>query len=873
MLRNSSRAGLVLLTIGLLGGCGSSSGVPGSSDSGTKDSGVKSDSSMNPVDSGGQDSTLADSGTGDTAVGMDTSTGDTAPPEDTGATDSAIADSGGDTSPPSDAATYTIGGSITGLNGSVVLQDNGGDSLTLTANGMFVFTGPLASGAAYSVSVFLQPLGGTCSVTNATGSVAGANVTNVTVTCATLDGGGTEAGGGDSSNLFTVGGTVSGLGAGDSVTLQDNSADNITVSANGSFTFLTPLASGAPYAATVLTQPTNPSQTCTISNASGTVANANVAGVVVTCVTSSFTVGGTLTGLAATGTVVLQDNLGDSLPLMANGGFTFATPVASGAPYSVTVLTQPSGLGQTCTVTAGTGTVGAAKVTSVVVSCGANTYTIGGTVTGLPAGQSLVLQDNGGDNLPVSANGAFTFATGVASGNPYAVTVHTQPVSVSCVVSAGSGTVAGSNVSSVVVNCSNISYAIGGSVSGLAPGDSVELQDNATDSLFVSMNGSFAFPTTLQNGATFNVTVQANPVQPVAQTCTVTNPGGTVMGANVTMVTVTCTTNTYTIGGTVSGLAAGGSFSLVNNGGNALTVNGTSFTFTTPVGSGSTYNVTAPTVALLSVQTAAASPIPQTCTVTANGSGTVGNANVTNVTVACVTNNSCGALVTGVGAPYPSGAYAIDPSGAAGAGFQAYCDMADQGGGWTLIAKMNGANKTTLQTWSYDQPIWTDATTLNPSSTDLSQTEAKFATYGDVPFTSVLMMMTGATGTNVQAAPTLADATSFQHLIASSAANTVTTSLGRQAWLNLTNPTSSPQANCNLEGVNMTKGAGFARVRLGLLTNQENDCNSPDSYVGFGGENTDGCYGQPYFGPAAGSAGGGGCGGPDVTDFGYIFVR
>src|ERR1700722_2786404 len=229
MLRNSSRLGLVLLTIGLLGGCGSSSGVPGSSDSGTKDSGVKSDSSMNPVDSGGQDSTLADSGMGDTAVGMDTSTGDTAPPEDTGATDSAIADSGGDTSPPSDAATYTIGGTITGLSGSVVLQDNGGDSLTLMANGTFAFTGPLASGAAYNVSVFLQPLGETCSVTNATGSVAGGNVTNVTVTCATLDGGGTDAGGGDSSNLFTVGGTVSGLAAGDSVTLQDNSADNITV--------------------------------------------------------------------------------------------------------------------------------------------------------------------------------------------------------------------------------------------------------------------------------------------------------------------------------------------------------------------------------------------------------------------------------------------------------------------------------------------------------------------------------------------------------------------------------------------------------------------------------------------------------------------
>src|SRR5215831_20631647 len=40
----------------------------------------------------------------------------------------------------------------------------------------------------------------------------------------------------------------------------------------------------------------------------------------------------------------------------------------------------------------------------------ATKYTIGGTVTGL-SGTGLVLQDNGGDNLAVSASGPFTFAT------------------------------------------------------------------------------------------------------------------------------------------------------------------------------------------------------------------------------------------------------------------------------------------------------------------------------------------------------------------------------------------------------------------------------------------------------------------------------
>lgn len=78
----------------------------------------------------------------------------------------------------------------------------------------------------------------------------------------------------------------------------------------------------------------------------------------------TYTIGGTATGL--TGTVVLQNNAGDNLSVTANGTFAFATPVASGRPYAVTVLTQPAG--ETCTVTSGSGTA-AATVTSVAVTC------------------------------------------------------------------------------------------------------------------------------------------------------------------------------------------------------------------------------------------------------------------------------------------------------------------------------------------------------------------------------------------------------------------------------------------------------------------------------------------------------------------------
>ena len=79
--------------------------------------------------------------------------------------------------------------------------------------------------------------------------------------------------------------------------------------------------------------------------------SANVTSVAVTCTAnpSSFTVGGSVSGLS--GTVVLQDNGGDDLSVTASGPFTFATKVASGSGYAVTVKTNPSG--QTCTVAAG----------------------------------------------------------------------------------------------------------------------------------------------------------------------------------------------------------------------------------------------------------------------------------------------------------------------------------------------------------------------------------------------------------------------------------------------------------------------------------------------------------------------------------------
>jgi 6-phosphogluconolactonase (cycloisomerase 2 family) len=166
---------------------------------------------------------------------------------------------------------------------------------------------------------------------------------------------------------YTVTATVAGL-AGSGLTLLDNGGDSKAVAANGSVTFATALATAAPYAVTVGTQPTTPSQTCTVTNGSGTIAGADITNVAVNCAVSKFTVGGTVTGLAGTG-LQIQNNAGDTLSVTQNGSFTFATSVGSGANYSIGISTSPVNPIQLCTLTNGSGTVGNANVTNATLDC------------------------------------------------------------------------------------------------------------------------------------------------------------------------------------------------------------------------------------------------------------------------------------------------------------------------------------------------------------------------------------------------------------------------------------------------------------------------------------------------------------------------
>lgn len=167
---------------------------------------------------------------------------------------------------------------------------------------------------------------------------------------------------------------------------------------------------------------------------------------------TTYSVGGSVSGLSAS-SLVLTDNGGDNLTVASGAStFTFATKLASGASYSVAIGTQPTG--ETCTVSSAGGTV-SANVTSVVVTCTVNTYTVAGTITGL-TGSGLQLQDySGGETLSVAAGAkSYQFTKAVPYGTTVNVMATAQPVGQSCAAGASnfSGSIT-SNVTSDVFNC------------------------------------------------------------------------------------------------------------------------------------------------------------------------------------------------------------------------------------------------------------------------------------------------------------------------------------------------------------------------------------------------------------------------------------
>lgn len=346
----------------------------------------------------------------------------------------------------SGAPSFALGGTVAGLasGGQLVLLSGAGTQVTLAANGNFRFPDRLAQDSKYSLSVHQQPAGQTCTVSNGSDSVGiKADALNITVVCA--------------DNRAVLGGTVSGLPVGMSVTIANGGQSTVTVSANGPYTLPVRPAPGTPYAVAVTSQPQGAA--CAVSNATGTAATDRVSNIDVVCSLARVPIGGDLVGLATGQQVRLKlsgSGVPSSEPSMAlnlNGSFSFGSGITYGGDYLVAVDTQPAG--QTCTLSNASGTGVTVAVTQVRVSCALNRHALGGSATGLvavAAGQPLVLR-NGNDSLTVSANGSFRFPTLLADGTGYSVTVGSQPTGQTCSVFNDSATTVTGPVSNVIAQC------------------------------------------------------------------------------------------------------------------------------------------------------------------------------------------------------------------------------------------------------------------------------------------------------------------------------------------------------------------------------------------------------------------------------------
>ncbi len=431
------------------------------------------------------------------------------------------------------APTYTVGGTIAGLTGTAVLENNAGNDLSTSTNGAFTFSTSLAGGSAYNVTVKTNPSGQVCTVTNPSGTIAAANVTNVSISCVTQ-----TANGSVTDNFNRANGTLGagwtdmsdgGMAISSQAVVGSNAAYSGDIRAGESYVSnqssqiqvtATQLSGGQWIGAAVRAQ--NSGQNLYLGLYFWN--NGNPELMLFKRISGNWTQLGSSSfqGALAAGTQLNLSVSGSTLTFSQNGVARITatdTSLTGGAP-GIMAYGTPTGDNW-----AGGGTT-------------APTYTVGGTIAGLTG--TAVLENNAGNDLSTSTNGAFTFSTSLAGGSAYNVTVKTNPSGQVCTVTNPSGTIAAANVTNVSISCVTTvapTYTVGGTIAGLT-GTAV-LENNAGNDLSTSTNGAFTFSTSLAGGSAYNVTVKTNPS---GQVCTVTNPSGTIAAANVTNVSISCVT-------------------------------------------------------------------------------------------------------------------------------------------------------------------------------------------------------------------------------------------------------------------------------------------------------------------------------------------
>lgn len=165
-----------------------------------------------------------------------------------------------------------------------------------------------------------------------------------------------------------------------------------------------------------------------------------------------FTIQGNIVNLKNAG-LTLTSN-GQTVSPAANATtFAFPNAIDYGTEYDVKIATDPRH--QFCEFrTRSNGTAGQTASINIVIMCFQDSYTLGGTVSGLTA-DGLVLANgtSGGTVAIAKGSTAYMFPAAVEDGATYGVTVLTQPTGQVCTVSNSVGTMGEAKVDNVHVSC------------------------------------------------------------------------------------------------------------------------------------------------------------------------------------------------------------------------------------------------------------------------------------------------------------------------------------------------------------------------------------------------------------------------------------
>lgn len=298
-----------------------------------------------------------------------------------------------------------------------------------------------------------------------------------------------------------------------------------------------------------------------------------------------YNVGGSISGLRASG-LVLTNGLSNVRPSSSATSFTFPLKQAANSSYSVSVSTNPEG--QTCTVSNGSGTISTSSITNVSVTCQQTPGQLSGTISGLTT--SGLKLTNGSEEITISSGATtFAFSNRVAAGSSYSASVSAQPTGKTCSISNATGTMNSSGVNNVQVTCANLAYTLGGSISGLST-SGLRLK-NGSETLDISSSSiNYVFQTSVAYGGSYQIEIAR---QPTGQTCSISSGSGSMGTANVTAANLSCSTNTYSVGGAITGLTKAGL--RITNGSETIQIsaNSTSYQFANKLAHGTNLNVVA----------------------------------------------------------------------------------------------------------------------------------------------------------------------------------------------------------------------------------------------------------------------------------------